>query len=85
MVGHFLTIVPSTSRSCSFNDSGSIVIRDLCAEDTSADETKYRDEREYDHVLIAEPCEWHVFAHHFKKSQERKRADDQKQGDKHRR
>ena len=82
MVGHFLTIVPSTSRSCSFNNSGSIAIRDLCAEDTGADETKYRDERKRaDHVLIAEPIEGHVLVHEFKEAHHGESAHYEKEGD----
>ena len=80
-MGHFLTIVPSTSRSCSFTNSGNIAVWDLCACDAGEDETKYRDECEYDNVLVAEPIEGHAFAHEFEEAHHGESAHYEKEGD----
>ena len=80
-MGHFLTIVPLFSRSCSFNNSGSIAVGDLCARDAGKDETKYRDSSENDNVLVAEPIEGHVFVHKFKEAHHGESAHYEKEGD----
>ena len=76
-----MTIVPSTRRSCSFNNSGSIAVRDLCAYDAGKDETKYRDSGENDNVLVAEPREGHAFAHEFEEAHHGESAHYEKEGD----
>ena len=80
-MGHFLTTVPLFSRSCSFNNSGSIAVGDLCACDAGEDETKYRNSGENDNVLVAEPIKGHVLVHKFKEAHHGESAHYEKEGD----
>ena len=80
-MGHFLTIVPLFSRSCSFNNSGSIAVGDLCACDAGEDETKYRDSGENENVLVTEPREGHAFVHEFEEAHHGESAHYEKEGD----
>ena len=57
-----------------------ITVGNLGAEVTGSDETQYRDDGEYDNMLIAGPVERHVLAHAFKESHERECAHYEKEG-----
>ena len=61
-----------------------IAVRDLCTEDTGADETQRSDSRKNDHMLVTSPAEWEVPTREVEITIEGDCADYQKQGDKHR-
>ena len=61
-----------------------IAVGDLGAEDDGSDETKERDDRENDDVLIASPAKRKAGLHQFEKSVEGERAQNEKEGDEHR-
>ena len=61
-----------------------ITLRDLCAEDTGADETQGCDNRKHNNMLVACPAERVLLAHELQKTIEGKRACYEEDGDKHR-
>ena len=61
-----------------------IAVRDLCAEDTGADETQCCKDCKRDNMLVANPRERQVLCAVLEEEHESDRADYQKQGDKHR-
>ena len=61
-----------------------ITLRNLCAEDTGADETQRSDSRKNDHMLVTSPRERQGLRAVLQEKHESDRADYQKQGDKHR-
>ena len=66
-------------------DRRRITVGDLVAGDDGEDETKERDEREYDNMLITGPAKRIAGLHQLKKSVEGERAQNEEEGDKHRR
>ncbi|MBR6304753.1 MAG: hypothetical protein IKR37_03905, partial [Paludibacteraceae bacterium] len=75
----------SSGRRTISKDRWRIGLGDLVAGDDGKDETKERDEREHDNMLVAGPAKRIAGLHQFEKSVEGERAQNEEKGDKHRR